>query len=630
MLKLNNCGTRKIILDVCKTRLYSASAAVPKAKPANPEVSKQPKRENESFMANIFRGTLVSKQVFPYPDVLTVDQKETMDSFLDPFERFFTDVNDAVRNDETSEIEQKTLDALWELGGMAIQVPSDFGGLSMNNTQYGRLCQIVGAHDLGLGIVLGAHQSIGFKGIMLYGTPEQKAKYLPKVAAEGVYAAFALTEPSSGSDANSIRSRAVKSADNKYYILNGSKIWISNGGLADVFTVFAQTEQIDKKTGEKKDKVTAFIVERGFGGVTNGAPEKKMGIKGSNTAEVYFEDVKIPIENVLGEEGEGFKVAVNILNSGRFGMGATLSGTMKKCIQIATQHANTRVQFGQKIKEFGTIQDKLAQMNILQYATESMAFMISQNMDSDSQDYHLEAAISKVYSSENAWFVCDEAIQILGGMGFMKDTGLERVMRDLRIFRIFEGSNDVLRLFVALSGIQYAGNHLKELQRAIRNPAANLGFIFREASKRATSTIGLGGTDLSAHVVPELKEYAKNAAVCIDLFGKTTEAVLVKHNKNIINEQLVLNHLANAAIDIYAMVATLSRSSRAVKLSLPTAEHELNLTKALCLQASERTIQHLKKASSNQLQTEKKMIATIAAKVCEEEGVHSTGPIDLV
>ncbi|KAH8418227.1 hypothetical protein KR222_005866, partial [Zaprionus bogoriensis] len=601
----------------------------PQAK-AKTEASREAKRENESFMANIFRGTLVSKQVFPYPDVLTLEEKETMDSFLDPFERFFTDVNNAARNDETSEVDEATLTALWELGGMAIQVPSDFGGLGMNNTQYGRLCQIVGAYDLGLGIVLGAHQSIGFKGIMLYGTPEQKAKYLPKVAAEGVYAAFALTEPSSGSDANSIRSRAVKSADNKYYILNGSKIWISNGGLADVFTVFAQTEQIDKKTGEKKDKVTAFIVERGFGGVTNGPPEKKMGIKGSNTAEVYFEDVKIPIENVLGEEGEGFKVAVNILNSGRFGMGATLSGTMKKCISIATAHANNRVQFGQKIKEFGAIQDKLAQMNILQYATESMAFMISQNMDSNSQDYHLEAAISKVYSSENAWYVCDEAIQILGGMGFMKETGLERIMRDLRIFRIFEGSNDVLRLFVALSGIQYAGNHLKELQRAIRNPAANLGFIFREASRRATTTIGLGGTDLSAHVVPELKEYARNAAVCIDLFGKTTEAVLLKHNKNIINEQLILNHLANAAIDIYAMVATLSRSSRAVKLNLPTAEHELNLTKALSLQASERTIQHLKKASSGQLQTEKKMIETIARKVCEQEGVHSTGPIELV
>ncbi|KAH8390669.1 hypothetical protein KR215_009668 [Drosophila sulfurigaster] len=625
MFKFNNYGTRKLVLDVCKNRLYSASAAAaPKTK-----AKQEPKRENESFMANIFRGSLVTKQVFPYPDVLSDEQKETVGGMLDPFQRFFTDVNNPARNDENSVIDPETLKALWELGGMGIQVPSEYGGLGMNNTQYARLCQIVGAHDLGLGITLGAHQSIGFKGILLYGTPEQKQKYLPKVASEETYAAFALTEPSSGSDANSIRCRAVKSADGTHFILNGSKIWISNGGLANVLTVFAQTEQVDKKTGEKKDKVTAFIVERGFGGVTSGPPEKKMGIKASNTTEVYFEDVKIPIENVLGEEGQGFKVAVNILNNGRFGMGATLSGTMKKCIEIATNHANNRVQFGQKIKNFGTIQDKLAQMSILQYATESMAFMISQNMDSESQDYHLETAISKIYSSECAWHVCDEAIQILGGMGFMKEPGLERVMRDLRIFRIFEGTNEVLRLFVALSGIQFAGNHLKELQRAFRNPASNLGFIFREASKRASSSVGLGGTDLSSFVVPELKEYAKNAAVCIDLFGRTTEAVLMKYNKNIINEQLVLNHLANAAIDIYAMIATLSRSSRAAQLNLPTAEHELNLTKALALQASERVIQHLKKASSGQLQTEKKMITAIATKIFDEEGVHSTGPIEL-
>ncbi|XP_001984148.2 very long-chain specific acyl-CoA dehydrogenase, mitochondrial [Drosophila grimshawi] len=626
MFKLNNIGTRKLILDIYKNRFYSA--AVPKTKP-EPEASKEPKRKNVSFIANMHRGILASKEVFPYPDVLTLEQKETVDSMLDPFQRFFTEVNNAGRNDENSVVDDNTLKNLWELGGMGIQVPSEYGGLGMNNTQYARLCQIVGAHDLGLGIVLGAHQSIGFKGIMLYGTPEQKEKYLPKVASETVYAAFALTEPSSGSDANSIRSRAVKSADGKHYVLNGSKIWISNGGWAEVMTVFAQTEQLDKKTGQMKDKVTAFIVERAFGGVTSGQPEKKMGIKASNTAEVYFDNVKIPIENVLGKEGEGFKVAVNILNSGRFGMGATLSGTMKKCIEIATEHANNRVQFGQKIKTFGTIQEKLARMNILQYATESMAFMIAQNMDSGSQDYHLETAISKIYASECAWQVCDEAIQILGGMGFMRETGLERIMRDLRIFRIFEGTNEVLRLFVALSGVQYAGNHLKELQRAFKNPAANLGFIFKEASRRATSTIGLGGTDLSANVVPELQESAKKTAACIDLFGKTTEEVIMKYNKNIINEQIILNHLANAAIEIYAMMATLSRSTRSVQLNLPTAQHELNLTKALAIQGSERATLHLRKATSGQLKSENTLTSLISEKVCEENGVHSTDVIGL-
>ncbi|KAM7359247.1 very long-chain specific acyl-CoA dehydrogenase, mitochondrial-like [Cochliomyia hominivorax] len=624
MLKI---GQKIILTPKANNFVRFYVAAVPKSNLKQESKHEQPKT-NASFMANIFRGNLVSTQVFPYPDVLTQDDKELISSLVDPMETFFAEVNNPARNDENSKIDDQTLDQLWELGAFSMQVPNEFGGLGLNNSQYGRLCQIVGANDLGLGITIGAHQSIGFKGILLYGTPEQKAKYLPKVSTGKVYAAFALTEPSAGSDAGSIKCRAVKSADGKHYILNGSKIWISNGGIADIMTVFAQTEITDKVTGEKKDKVTAFIVERQFGGVTNGAPEKKMGIKCSNTAEVYFEDVKIPIENVLGEEGEGFKVAMNILNNGRFGMGATLAGTMKYCIEKAVDHVNNRVQFGKKLKEYSAIQEKIAKMNMIQYATESMAFQISQNMDAGSQDYHLEAAISKVFASEAAWYVCDESIQILGGMGFMRETGLERVMRDLRIFRIFEGTNDILRLFVALTGIQYAGSHLKELQKAFKNPAANLGLIFKEASRRAASTVGIGGTDLSPYVVSDLQAHGKATAECIDMFGQTVESLLLKYGKNIVHQQNVLNRLADAAIDIYSMVVVLSRSSRAVKKQLPTAEHELNMAKAWCYQANENCRSNLRKATSSQQLGHFKDLSVIAQNIIEHGGVNTTHVIE--
>jgi len=195
-----------------------------------------------------------------------------------------------------------------DLGLFGLQVPEELDGAGLSNSAYARMVEIVGGHDLGVGIYLGAHQSIGFKGILLFGTDAQKKKYLPKLATGEQVAAFALTEPGSGSDANSISTRARLSEDGKHYILNGSKIWISNGGIASVFTVFAKTEVTDPKTGEKKDKVTAFIVERAFGGVTNGPPEKKMGIKASNTAVVNFDETKVPVENVLGEVGNGFKV----------------------------------------------------------------------------------------------------------------------------------------------------------------------------------------------------------------------------------------------------------------------------------------------------------------------------------
>lgn len=296
-------------------------------------------------------------------------------------------------------------------------------------------------------------KSIGFKGIIIAGTEAQKAKYLPKLATGETIAAFALTEPSSGSDASSIRTRAELSPDGKHWIMNGQKIWISGGGLAEVFTVFAQTPVKDEVTGETKDKITAFIVERSFGGVTNGKPEKKMGIKCSNTVEVYFENVPIPVENVLGGVGNGFKVSMNILNAGRFGMSAALSGTMKAAIKQALAHATQRVQFGKTIISYGTTQEKFARMAMLQYVTESMAYMLSNNMDRGSPEFQVEAAISKVYGSEAAWWVIDECIQVLGGMGYMRDTGIERVQRDLRIFRIFEGANDILRLFIALTGL---------------------------------------------------------------------------------------------------------------------------------------------------------------------------------
>lgn len=459
----------------------------------------------------------------------------------------------------------------------------------------------------------------------------------------GVYAAFCLTEPSAGSDAASIKCKAVKSADGKHYILNGSKIWISNGGigecieetfftcltiyfLADIMTVFAQTEVTDEK-GQKREKVTAFIVERGFGGVSSGAPEKKMGIKCSNTAEVYYEDVKIPIENVLGGEGNGFKVAMNILNNGRFGMAMTLAGTMRRCIQKATEHATQRTQFGKKLDTYGGIQEKIAKMATHHYATQSMGYMISGNMDKGSTDYHLEAAISKIFSSESAWYVCDESIQILGGMGFMTDAGLERIQRDLRIFRIFEGTNDILRLFVALTGIQYAGSHLKELQKAFQNPATNLGLIFKEASKRASSYIGLGGVDITNLVDPSLTDSAKLCGENVDMFSRAVESILVKHGKNIVHEQYLLNRLADAAIDIYAMACVLSRCSRSIKMNLPSAEHEKLMTDTWCSDANDRIRINLRKVHSAEFAENFKRMSLISKNICGIHDVVQKNPI---
>lgn len=367
-----------------------ASAATSAAK-EDESKHRAPAKESSSLVMNMFNGQIKTDQVFPYPDVLSDEQYETLEMVKEPTGKLYNDY-DPLKSDLEEKIDDSILNVAKDLGGFGIMVPVEYGGAGLNNTQYARLGELMGARDLAIGVILGAHQSIGYKGILLYGNDKQKDKYLPDLATGKKIAAFALTEPSAGSDAASIQSRAELSEDGTHFVLNGSKIWISNGGTADVFTVFAKTPK-KNKAGEIKDKVTAFVVERSFGGVTNGPPEKKMGIKASNTAEVYFENVKIPLENVLGEVGDGFKVAMNILNSGRFGMGAALTGSMRSCIAKATEFANSRTQFGNKIATYGAIQEKLAKMAMAHYASESLAYMVSGIMDRVS---HLFSVISVV------------------------------------------------------------------------------------------------------------------------------------------------------------------------------------------------------------------------------------------
>ncbi|KAG8184641.1 hypothetical protein JTE90_022689 [Oedothorax gibbosus] len=608
-------------------RSYAAAAQQAVKDTEYEKADKKPdKNETSSFVMSMFKGKLKTDQTFPYPEVLSSDDKSTLQMMIEPPKKFFEEVNNPEKNDELAYVEEHLMKQLGELGAFGLQIPEEYGGLGMNNTQYARMVELVGRHDLGVGITLGAHQSIGFKGILLFGNEEQKKKYLPDLAIGKTIAAYCLTEPGSGSDAGSIKTRAVPSKDGSHYIMNGSKIWISNGGIADILTVFAKVPvETEKGTTEK---MAAFIVERGFGGVTSGAPEKKMGIKCSNTAEVYFDDCKIPAENLIMEVGDGFKIAMNILNNGRFGMAACLSGTMRAAIEKASDFAANRNQFGSKIISYGTIQEKLFRMCMTQYVTESMAYMVSGNMDRGYVDFQLEAAISKIYASEAAWYVVDEAIQIMGGMGFMKSPGLERVLRDCRIFRIFEGTNDILRLFVALTGLQHAGSHLKEIQKALKNPTANFGLIFDEGAKRAKRVIGLSSPpSLADNIHPKLADSGVELSKCIEEFGLSVEQLLIKYGKNIINEQFLLNRLANSAIDIYAMTTILSRATLSLQKNIPSADYEEKMTNIFCHEASERVHQNLAVLKSSTKLANFKHIKSLALDISEMKGPIHQNPL---
>ncbi|XP_071082793.1 complex I assembly factor ACAD9, mitochondrial-like isoform X1 [Haliotis cracherodii] len=596
------------------------------AKDSNTEIVTSKPSVNIPFAKNLFLGKF-DKDVLVYPEIADKEEWDDLNQMLQPIERFFDEGVDSKAIDTNAEIPDDTMQQLKDLGLFGQQIPQEYGGLGLNATKYARIAEIT-SQDGGIAVTLAAHQAIGLKGILIAGTEQQKQKYLPQLATGEHVAAFCLTEPSSGSDAASIQSRAILSDDGRFFHLTGSKIWISNGGIADIFTVFAKTEVTDSH-GEKTDKVTAFIVERGFGGVTSGKPEDKLGIRGSNTCEVHFDNTPVPVENVIGEVGGGFKIAMNILNSGRFSMGSSGAGILKKVIGWTAEHAATRSQFGRKLAEFGLIQEKFAKMAVTVYAMESMAYLTAGIIDQyDQPDCSVEAAMVKVFSSEGCWSCVSECLQTLGGLGYMKDYPYERFLRDARILLIFEGTNEILRLFIALQGIQHAGKELKELVKKLRNPMANPGLVFSTAVGRLKSSDNPKlSLRLNEEVHPSLKDSSALLERGVLRFQKAVEGVLTKHGNKVIHEQMELKRLADVAIDLYAMTACIGRSSRSYCIGLRNSDHELILAKTFCNEAYLRIDEKLKELSMGPVENMDANYRQIAETIFKNGGYAAEHPL---
>ncbi len=548
--------------------------------------SKANVRESElSFARHLFFGEVADEQVFPFPDALDDEQREMLGELLEPLDRFLRERVEEGDIDHDALLGKDLLEELAQMGLFGLQVPAEYEGLGLSNTGYARLFERIAATDASIAVTLGAHQSIGLKGILLFGTPEQKQQYLPKLARGEQAAAFCLTEPSSGSDAASIRTRARLDPSGTHWLLEGSKMWITNGGFAEVFTVFAQTEV------EGKDRITAFIVERAFGGLTNGPEEHKLGIKGSSTTTLHFDSCPVPVANVLGEVGGGFKIAMTILNNGRFGLAAGCVGGAKRLIGLAAKYANERQQFGKPLRDFGLIKKKFAELALLTYAAESMTYMTCGLMDRGGRDYAIEAAMSKVFASEAMWKVGNECLQVMGGLGYSREYIFERYVRDGRINMIFEGTNEILRLFIALSGIQAPGEHLRELKGALSDPLENYGMLLAELVDRVRNRVITEELE-GAH--PKLKRAAVHVEDKASAFGQAIEMLLRRFGKSIIDEQMLLERVADIAIDLYAMIAVVSRATRTLEQARPHAEHEALLASSFCEEADRRIRRNLR------------------------------------
>lgn len=510
-----------------------------------------------SVAKRLVTGRIADEHLFPYPRLREKD-REVLGAMLDAIDAFMADKHgDFARWDREGAQPPEYIQGIRDLGLFGLIIPEEHGGLGLSNAAYARaLCQS-STHDSSTSLTFGAHSSIGMKGILLFGTEEQRARYLPRLASGELIAAFCLTESGAGSDAASIKTRAVKNPDGSF-TLNGEKIWITNGGIAGLYTVFART---DSAAG----KITAFLVEASWPGVSHGPHEDKMGIRASSTTTVSFTDVRVPPGNVLDAEGKGFKVAMAILNNGRTGLGGGAVGGLRTLIALATAQAKARRQFGEPIAGFALIREKIAQMTIDCFAAESAVWMVAHHIDSGLEDYSIEAAISKIYASEAIWRGAHEAQQIAAGSGYMRSAPYEQIVRDCRILSIFEGTNEVLRLYVALSGLREAGQMLGELKAAVdgifNHPIKGFGMLGGYAERRLTQVTGVGRDRLIGMVPPALREAADTYEKYTLELAKAADHLLRKHGKSIAGRQLALKRIAEITIDLFVGLCVLSRAA---------------------------------------------------------------------
>ncbi len=515
--------------------------------------------QNPSFTKSIFLGELREEMIFPFPR-LTAEEEESQRMIVDSFRSWAADAVDRQKHDHDGKFADGVREGMAELGLMGLNIPEQYGGFGASAKVFSKVFGEIAATDGALGVYFGAHQSIGCKGITLFGTEDQKQRWLPRCASGETVAAFCLTEPGSGSDAQAMKATAVLSADGSHYLLNGQKIWISNAGFAGLFTVFAKVATQDG--GKRKDRVTAFIVDGKARGISLGKLEEKMGIKASDTRAVFFQDVRVPVEDRLGDVGQGFKIALEVLNSGRLGLSSGAAHGTRAIMRDALGYAKQRQQFGRSIGSFEMIQRKFAQFAAECYAADAGWFLAADMVDRGGVDFSLETACCKVFGSEMVFRAANEALQIAGGIGYSKEFPYEQSVRDARINLIFEGTNEILRALIALMGLQEAGERLQALGKAFKDPLHSMGAIGSYLAGRAKRQVTKPRLE---RVHEAFKKEADMVEDVVHDLGLQVENLVIKHGKGVIERQFLQERVANTAIDVYHAMATLSRASAAIE-----------------------------------------------------------------
>jgi alkylation response protein AidB-like acyl-CoA dehydrogenase len=506
------------------------------------------------FAKGLFQGHFVSDWVMPYPRIAETERSQ-LDQTLAELRKFLNEDLDPAEIDRKADIPRNVIDGLGRIGVLGMTAPAEYGGHGFSQLANTKILEELGTRCASTSVFVNAHHSIGIRALLLFGTHEQKQKWLPKLCTGEWLGAFALTEKEAGSDAANVQTTATPSDDGSHYVLNGEKRYITNTAIAQVLTVMARTP-VPGKPG--KDAITAFLVTPDMPGfeLLDGRMEK-MGIRGTATGKFALRNVKVPKENILGPLGKGLKVALTVLDFGRTTFGACCTGGAKTCLELAVKHANARKQFSKTLGNFDLVKKKIARIAADAYAMEAMTTVTASFIDRGLEDYMLETAMLKVFTTERLWECINDVFQVHGGAAYMTDLPLERMLRDARINQIGEGANEVLTSFIALVGMRGPGMEFKEIYDTMMKPSRDgMTKAWAAGKNRLTATIRVPEVPVQSE---QLRAQARQLGRLIRHFNFAVNRALVTYREPILDMQLVQERIANAAMDLFASTCVLSR-----------------------------------------------------------------------
>ena len=513
------------------------------------------------FAKGLFQGQFVADWVMPYPRI-PAEEQSVLDNTLRELRQFLDADLDAAEIDRQADIPRSVIDGLGRIGVLGMTAPKEYGGHGFSQMANCKVLEEIGRRCASTSVFVNAHHSIGIRALLLFGTHEQKQKWLPKLVTGEQLGAFALTEREAGSDAANVQMQARPSEDGSHFILNGEKRYITNAAIAHELTVMARTPV----PGSDKTAVTAFLVTPDMPGFEMlEARMAKTGIKGTATGRFALRDVKVPKENVLGPMGKGLKVALTVLDFGRTTFGACCTGAAKTCLELAIQHANTRRQFNKTLSEFELVKKKIARIAADAYAMEAMTTVTGSFIDRGLEDYMLETAMLKVFTTERLWECINDVFQIYGGSAYFTDLPLERMLRDARINQIGEGANEVLTSFIALVGMRGPGMEFKEIYDTMMKPSRDrMSKAWAAGKNRLSATVRVPDVPVQSE---QLRAHARQLGRLIRRFNFAVNRALITYREPILDMQLVQERIANAAMDLFASTCVLSRIDGEIRLA---------------------------------------------------------------